>query len=269
MNLMDCLDTLREWSIREPRRFTFVFRKLYILLSRTIKKEECRNQFMEVFIELLTKGLDRKALNRLRKLYHNIVGRSSHAMTKSRSRSRVNDIKHILDTLSNQCMFLDIGCGDGSITRSITEYLGLPRHRAHAVDVITQNPSDLYTFSSTNGKILDYESNSFDIVTIFMASHHFEYPVHMFKEIYRVIKPGGMLVIREHDIVYSEQRMFIDLAHVMYANVINDEGDIGPLWYRTAKEWSSLITSVGFIEKELKKQYDIFQSYYAVYVTSS
>jgi len=264
---MDCLGTLREWSIRDPRRFTFVFRKLYILLSRTIKKEECLNQFMTTFTELLVDGLDDDAIHKLRTLYCSLIDNLEHLT--NRSKSRVNDIKHILDLLPNRCVFLDIGCGEGSITKSITKYLGLPKCCAHAVDIVPQNSSELYTFSTTNGKALDYESNTFDVVTIFMAAHHFEYPIHMFREIYRVIKPGAMLIIREHDIIYQEQHVFIDLAHVVYAKIINNEGSIGPLWYRTAKDWSSLITSVGFIEKERKKQYDIFQSYYAVYIKGS
>jgi ubiquinone/menaquinone biosynthesis C-methylase UbiE len=60
-----------------------------------------------------------------------------------------------------------------------------------------------------------------------MSIHHFEFKDDMLKEIYRVLKPNGLLIVREHDFNHSkEMKDLIDLEHALYATVVHEKMDL-------------------------------------------
>jgi len=130
------------------------------------------------------------------------------------------------DDLENKFKkYLDVGCGNGLITNELARII-----KADEVHCVEAN-KDLkhpdikyhYVFSDKNGKDekLPYADNYFDLVTAFMALHHVEKLPEMIKELYRVIKPGGILFIKEHDCWNAFDAMLIDIEHAIFM-VCND-----------------------------------------------
>ena len=102
---------------------------------------------------------------------------------------------------------LDFGCGPGSITIAAARTVGPPGH-VFALDMHPQaleslgkkarrkNLNNIKTFSS-NGRI-NLPESSLDYVLLFDVFHDLSSPQTVLKEIYRVLKPGGKLVVNDH-----------------------------------------------------------------------
>lgn len=145
----------------------------------------------------------------------------------SLSMARVKD-KTILDKVET---YLDYGCGDGEITRSVQKKLGLDPKNVHCSD-IKQYPSlvNMQFIKSEYGSPLKLEDNTMDLITSHMVLHHIDdkYLEYVLRDLYRIMKPGGVLLIREHDAPtnLNENQSFhkvIDVTHDVYDYVIEAE----------------------------------------------
>lgn len=107
---------------------------------------------------------------------------------------------------------LDVGAGSGTITASIVKYLPpsghitavdlspdiVSRAAAHAqnlgvADKITFQAASVYELSKTFGE------NVFDVVHASQMLCHLDSPVEALSQMLKVVKPGGVLVLREID----------------------------------------------------------------------
>jgi SAM-dependent methyltransferase len=103
---------------------------------------------------------------------------------------------------------------------------------------------------------LQMEDASVDLVTLFTGLHHV--PPHqltlVLNEIYRVLRPGGIFLIREHDGT-PELVPMLEVAHSLFNAVMGSpvEDDIYELrHFRTVDEWRHLISGqTGFIDAML------------------
>ena len=68
-----------------------------------------------------------------------------------------------------------------------------------------------------DGYKIMHPDDEFDMVCCLMTCHHFEKLDKMLEEIYRVLKPGGFLILREHDCTPENLSVFLDIVHGMYA----------------------------------------------------
>lgn len=106
---------------------------------------------------------------------------------------------------------LDVGAGSGTITASIVKYMPsghitavdlspeiVSRASAHAKEVgvasnITFQAASVYELSQTFGE------NAFDVVHASQMLCHLDSPVEALTEMLKVVKPGGVLALREID----------------------------------------------------------------------
>ena len=219
-----------------------------------------------------------------------------------RGPSRLVDIKEelsiILDRDPPVSTYLDIGCGNGEITAAVAGVL-LPclEEDAHACDlpgVHHHNPQPSprknsekkkkrntppILFSECSSTHLPYESNSFDLITMFMSAHHFLDVDIMFRETRRVARPGSFLLMREHGVVHAP---YYDIVHALYCCTnFMASPEITPeefmvqynrpekyARYHTAKEWMEIAKQQGFFpvkRPRFKKGDTLFHSVYMLF----
>ena len=113
--------------------------------------------------------------------------------------------------------YLDIGCGTGEITSEIQRELNIKNSYAADVDPFCyREPRKSSILRSQFVRVeddnIDIADDIIDLVTSFVAIHHFSNYDKMIREIVRVMKIGGLLFIREHDAT-PEKQPFLDLIH--------------------------------------------------------
>ena len=195
-----------------------------------------------------------------------------------RSMSRVNDIKQYIDKPYDS--YLDIGCYNGHVTNVITQYLHKYNSSlvSHGIDVEHMDTTGDFEYKIYDGSNIPYSDKMFDIVTMFMVLHHVSDVNELLKNIYRVMKPGGLLIVREHDVDSQVLGDVIDIQHDFY-DIVWGTGAIDIHNYKTKEEWDSLFINTGFTLKTSTKETksyvttknrrrivtNPFQIYYSVY----
>ena len=95
---------------------------------------------------------------------------------------------------------LEVGCGRGggcfyvSQTREPKSALGIDFSDSSIELCIAHHASDVLTFQVGDAENLPCEDNSFDVVVNVESSHCYGDPGRFFREVHRVLRPGGHLV---------------------------------------------------------------------------
>lgn len=157
--------------------------------------------------------------------------------------------------------YLDYGCGNGEITRELSARLCI------------EKPFGMDITGAADGIIFVNETSSlpsgfFDLITAFVSLHHIQDVHGALYEIYRLLKPGGMFIIREHDVRSEIVKKYLDLIHlfndIRKNNLNNNTLNIQ---YRSKDEWNQIILSHGFeLNKVVKySKHNPQNLYFALY----
>ena len=179
-----------------------------------------------------------------------------------RDRKAVNEVKQLLklNKSPNPTMYLDYSCGDGEITRAIQKEFGLGKDKVYGSDIV-KYPSigeDFqFVLKTKDSPTLPLQDNMFDLITVFNVLHHIkeEELYTSIKDLYRMLKPGGILLLKEHNApIDNEKRESFtrveDVLHDLYDFVIDNEMN----WddedyyakYKSLVEWDTSFKTVGF-----------------------
>ena len=180
--------------------------------------------------------------------------------TVGRADSRVMDITQILESIPNKIAinnYLDFGCGESSITSAVGYSIGAKQ--VVGMDINVPNKPIDFDFKRLEWNVpkIPAPTHSFDIITSLMVLHHVNNPAATISEMFRVLKPGGLLIIREHDIdgeADPDGRTFLDMLHGFYEVVWATPGhqenpnhvETYFARYKNRETWTQLITDAGF-----------------------
>ena len=141
-----------------------------------------------------------------------------HKKVVQRNSERVTHLMKVLDTKKQITSLLDFGCGNAEITSEIARDYGIKT--VYGVDVYPESESKHKSiiYKQVKDNKIDIPDHSIDLVTCYMSIHHFEDFDKMMAEICRVLKPGGWLFFREHDVGKDnvDLRTFLDDMHKQY-----------------------------------------------------
>ena len=102
---------------------------------------------------------------------------------------------------------------------------------------------------------------SLDIVTVYGGLHHLERVqrkrVHTL--VYRVLKKGGLFILRDHDVKDKEMFLFVSLIHAIFNAVMNDPWEVEDSEVREFEPISEIVSSiesVGFSDMGFRLRQD-------------
>ena len=160
-------------------------------------------------------------------------------------------------TLTDGAVVLDAGCGHNSI---IPEVKGITCHIV-GIDMVHEDVkrnTALILGAVANIDHIPLTDESVDMVVCNMVFEHLKNPSMVFKEIARVLKPGGSLIFMTpsvYNIVTIINRLIPNALHQQIGHLITgvDESDIFPTFYRanSPSRLRELLGAEGLVEKDL------------------
>ena len=120
-------------------------------------------------------------------------------------RTAENSAAYLIPYLSRGDTLLDIGCGPGTISNDFARIVAPGKVVGSDIaPEIVQRASDAphpdnVTFEVADAYDLQYPDNSFDVVHAHQLLQHLSDPVAALKEMRRVLKPNGVVAVRDSD----------------------------------------------------------------------
>jgi SAM-dependent methyltransferase len=146
-------------------------------------------------------------------------------------------------------VYLDIGCNRGDIAHKLGTLLKATR--ICGIDVIEHsNPNIEYHQLRPNPKrktTFPFDNNTFDIITAMMVLHHLEDIKQYVSEIVRVLKPGGILFIKEHDCWSAMDVMLVEIEHELYNITGSDHGEYGVYHHMNYYQWDETLKPLKYV----------------------
>ena len=158
--------------------------------------------------------------------------------------------------------YLDFGGGDGQNAFAIANKLKCKKGDVFVSDIQSwfgnenvQKYKDLLTYRYLKTFYLPFEDNTFNFITMFQVLHHIREYNYTVKELYRILKDDGILLIREHDCINSTVATLIDIEHSLFeiSGKVNVDYSYLQEYYAhyfSKKELYELLESVGFVQVE-------------------
>nr|WP_245528978.1 methyltransferase domain-containing protein [Beutenbergia cavernae] len=130
-------------------------------------------------------------------------------------RTAANSAAYLLPELAEGMDVLDVGCGPGTITADLGKYVAPGRVvgidtaedvLVRAAEFAAARDVDNVLFETGDVYALGYSGGSFDVVHAHQVLQHLGDPVAALRQMRRVLRPGGVLAVRDAD--YGAMRWY-------------------------------------------------------------
>src|SRR5690348_13383378 len=128
--------------------------------------------------------------------------------------------------LNGNC--LDIGSGGGQLLRLVAARYGLTPFACDFIEGLNQTPGQKVELVDLNRDNLPYPDDHFGLVTCVETIEHLENFRALIREIYRVLKPGGLAVISTPNVLNlrSRFRYFSSGFYNLFGPLAAEEGRV-------------------------------------------
>lgn len=175
--------------------------------------------------------------------------------------------------------FLDFGGGDGSTAKIIGDKLGLPAGAVRVVDCdIWQNIRwsivDGVEFTATDA-LSTLPTGSVDLIMASHVLHHIKPDARagILGELGRILSPGGMFVLYEHDCDSRLTKHLLDTIHLLYSVLLHRRETLDEFKkeyvgeYMSAEQWSAhIVQSAGLRPISAAHLGNLSRCFYAYFV---
>lgn len=225
-----------------------------IIKSYYWPKVEVAEAFINSLIEMINSkfGTDKAIFDSLKSMYTSQFQKDEGDRAKTKASAIVATLHKARIRVQHDADYLDIGCYDGKITTEIAAQLGIDLSSVHGVDVI-EYCNYPFDFQLIKNEFLPFESETIDMITCLMSLHHVSNVQMSLSEIWRVLKIGGLFMIREHNVEPTDKAAanLLYVQHALFDYVWSDKTwNVGNIEehpsYNTAEGWRTIIEKTGF-----------------------
>ena len=163
-------------------------------------------------------------------------GHHESVLRSHRWRTAENSAGYLLPYLAPGISLLDVGCGPGTITLDLAARVapgctvGVDREAgviAEAQHLLDSRPISGVEFRAADVYALPFDDESFDVVHAHQLLQHLTDPVAALVEMRRVLRPGGVLAVRDSDyggFVWAPADPLLDRWMQLYHDVCRHNG---------------------------------------------
>ena len=109
--------------------------------------------------------------------------------------------------VSSEVRHLDIGAGTGALLKMFRSKFETISYACDYTDELMQNDDQTVEVCDLNKEALPYEDNYFNIITLTEVIEHIENHRHTLTDIYRILKPNGILILSTPNILNLKSRI--------------------------------------------------------------
>lgn len=235
------------------------------VLESTIQttQKHVADYFTPVFEKLMTSSKSEKGFyENLSAIVSDYISNGSFIKSNNRKNCYAERTMKMLEEqkLPDNAVYIDIGCGNGVVTKSVSDSLEIAKHNVYGLEVF--NPT------TTNGiNVIKFDGNEIpnlvpnsDFVTLFTVLHHMKDEKQankLLNSIYNNMNNQGYILIREHEVNSKQDEAFWKIVHDLNTAVLKRTSldlNNGTL-YKSSNEWEAKLQDIGF--KFIKKWYDL------------
>jgi len=269
------------YKLNKNKKYKNSLHQIILFIAKTIDTNY--DSIYKTILDILKNNkTDSTIYNNLHNIYwskytKNTNTSNSNKYITNRAIKNANKIKSIIPkniNLYNRDVFVDIGCGDGSITSELSNIYKFKK----SICVDVENWFDTYSNKDTNielvitdGKTINIKDNSVDVILCNHVLHHIENLDDMLDELARIIKKDGILIIKEHNCYYKELSYVIDIYHALFELVFKKKQNdkfIENYYsnYLSDKELYAKLKKRNFEIKKYVYDGGLLNNYYGIYV---
>ncbi len=153
-----------------------------------------------------------------RKAHNNSTAWNVQAATKTNE--KLSNAGSILDEISANLPivdYLDIGSGDGDMAATIANQYNIQHVTLSDVGHFVRKSNEKYNFATISvGQPMPFDTDSFDMISAIHSLHHASDMEFRLSDIYRMLKHGGLFLVKEHDVCDERTRSEIIFKHLLY-----------------------------------------------------
>lgn len=128
-------------------------------------------------------------------------------MSIDRIHEKVLELLLAENTRSSWTHYLDIGAGHGSLIQKVKARIPMQTYVCDYTDELMRLPGQKVDIANLNNEPLPYADHTFDVVTATEVIEHLEDFRRVVREIYRVLKPGGVCILSTPNILNLNSRL--------------------------------------------------------------
>lgn len=128
-------------------------------------------------------------------------------MSIDRIHEKVLELLLADNTRSSWTHYLDIGAGHGNLIQKVKTRIPMHTYVCDYTDELMRLPGQKVDIANLNNEPLPYADQSFNVVTATEVIEHLEDFRRVVREIYRVLKPGGVCILSTPNILNLNSRL--------------------------------------------------------------
>jgi SAM-dependent methyltransferase len=181
---------------------------------------------------------------------------------KKQKKEMSNQVLQLLGDKKNINGYLEIG-STGRYISELRKHISLAGNTYITNDIEPSNAiadimergqfSKIGKFFSLNNyqPITEIANESIDLITCHIGLHHCPHDLldGYIRSIHRILRKGGLFIMRDHDVKTPEMATFVSLVHTVFNLGLNVSYETDSSEFKSFKsinEWSKILTSYGF-----------------------
>jgi len=102
---------------------------------------------------------------------------------------------------------LDIGCFDGGFFTTLPQTYGFYGVEINSLAAKKAQKNGIQLLGTSIDSMIKIDSNKFDVITAFDVVEHIENPIAFLKEVIRMVRPGGLVIISTGNAISNSYRL--------------------------------------------------------------